>query len=96
MRKLKSMVIDVTRRLRRLRLSIVPRPRSLPMPNDTQKIFRVMLEALARPGQLYRLPPVGPFFSSASGKFDIFETTGSLLAVFTITTRSAAVSDSTP
>lgn len=47
---------------------------------DTQKIFRVMLDALARPGQLYRLPPVGPLFSSASGKFDIFETTGSLLA----------------
>jgi alpha-D-ribose 1-methylphosphonate 5-triphosphate synthase subunit PhnH len=47
---------------------------------DTQKIFRVMLEALARPGQLYRLSPVGSLFSSASGKFDSFETTGSLLA----------------
>jgi alpha-D-ribose 1-methylphosphonate 5-triphosphate synthase subunit PhnH len=35
---------------------------------DTQKNFRVLLEALSRPGQLYELPRVGFVFGSAQNR----------------------------
>ena len=50
---------------------------------DTQKVFRVLLDALSRPGQLYELPPVGFVFGSArtrSSAFDRFQSLGAILA----------------
>jgi alpha-D-ribose 1-methylphosphonate 5-triphosphate synthase subunit PhnH len=50
---------------------------------DTQKVFRVLLDALSRPGKLYELPPVGFVFGSAqtrSSVFDQFQALGAILA----------------
>lgn len=50
---------------------------------DTQKVFRVLLDALSRPGKLYELPPVGFVFGSAqncSSAFDQFQALGAILA----------------
>lgn len=49
---------------------------------DTQKVFRVLLDALSRPGQLYDLPRVGFVFGSArtrSSMFDQFQPLGAIL-----------------
>lgn len=51
--------------------------------HDTQKVFRVLLDALSRPGKLYELPPVGFVFGSArtrSSAFDQFQSPGAILA----------------
>jgi len=47
---------------------------------DTQKIFRIMLDAMARPGKIYQLPPVGWLLSNNSSKFASFETLSGVLA----------------
>jgi alpha-D-ribose 1-methylphosphonate 5-triphosphate synthase subunit PhnH len=50
---------------------------------DTQKVFRVLLEALSRPGQLYELPRVGFVFGSArtrSSAFNQFQSLGAIVA----------------
>ena len=48
---------------------------------DTQKVFRVLLEALSRPGQLYELPSVGFVFGSARTRSsDQFQPLGAVLA----------------
>jgi len=51
---------------------------------DSQKIFRVMLEALANPGQVFQLPKTGDFFGNtlpgASRNYAHFETLGAFLA----------------
>ncbi len=51
--------------------------------HDTQKVFRVLLDALSRPGELYELPHVGFVFGSArtrSSAFDQFQSLGAVLA----------------
>ncbi|GAC1448426.1 MAG: phosphonate C-P lyase system protein PhnH [Ktedonobacteraceae bacterium] len=48
---------------------------------DTQKVFRVLLDALSRPGKFYELPQVGFVFGSArSSAFDPFQALGAVLA----------------
>ncbi len=50
---------------------------------DTQKVFRVLLDALSHPGKLYELPRVGFVFGSArtrSSAFDQFQALGAVLA----------------
>lgn len=50
--------------------------------HDTQKVFRVLLDALSRPGKLYELPSVGFVFGSArtrSSAFDRFQSLGAIL-----------------
>lgn len=49
---------------------------------DTQKVFRVLLDALSRPGKLHELPPVGFVFGSArtrSSAFEQFQALGAVL-----------------
>ncbi|NWJ47216.1 MAG: phosphonate C-P lyase system protein PhnH [Chloroflexi bacterium] len=51
---------------------------------DSQKIFRVMLDALANPGQVFHLPKTGDFFGNtlpnSSRNYAHFETLGAFLA----------------
>ncbi len=47
---------------------------------DTQKIFRIMLDAMARPGKIYQLPSVGLLLSNTPSKLAPFETLAGVLA----------------